>query len=182
MPASTSYSARRLSLTITARRLARLAFALAVLGMLSGCAAPSPPELPGESQPGAVTTTKNGGAPAANSAPAASPIAEPSVPKPPQDLTAIPVEGPSGSLEVDLSWAISGASDLAGYNVYRSEAAGARGGRLNPQMVLAPAYRDTTVAPGLIYRYSVTAVNSEGQESAASEPATARVPPLKKLP
>lgn len=180
MPDSTSYCAWRMSVMITARCLPQLVFTLAALGMLAGCAAPSPPEPPGENQPSAASTTEPSATRWANSARAASTVTEPSVIQPPQDVTAIPVEGSSGSLEVDLSWAISGASDLAGYNVYRREAAGGSGARLNQQMVLAPAYRDTTVAPGIVYRYWVTMVNSAGQESAASEPVTARVPPLKK--
>lgn len=90
-------------------------------------------------------------------------------PAPPRDVVANLVPGTtSDSLVVDLSWSINLETDLAGYRIYRSEEAGVRGVLLTPDLLLAPAYRDTSVAPGQRYWYSVTAVDRAGNESAAS--------------
>jgi fibronectin type 3 domain-containing protein len=69
---------------------------------------------------------------------------------------------------VDLSWSINLETDLAGYRVYRSEQAGTPGELLTPELLLTPAYRDTSVKSGQKYWYSVTAVDRSGNESAPS--------------
>jgi hypothetical protein len=69
---------------------------------------------------------------------------------------------------IELSWAINPETDIAGYNVYRSEREGAPGARLNPDLLLTPAFRDMNAVPGRRYFYSVTAVDRSGNESAAS--------------
>lgn len=90
-------------------------------------------------------------------------------PAPPQDVVANVEPGPApASPVVDLSWSINVETDLAGYRIYRSEEAGGKGVLLTPDLLLAPAYRDTSVAPGQHYWYSVTAVDRAGNESAAS--------------
>lgn len=89
-------------------------------------------------------------------------------PAAPTGLVAVVVGLPTGSLEVDLSWAISGQRSLAGYNIYRSEQPDERGQRLNRQLVVATAFRDTTAAPGRSYFYAVTVVDLAGNESAPS--------------
>jgi hypothetical protein len=61
---------------------------------------------------------------------------------------------------------------LAGYNVYRQalDASGRTGKRqkLNAAPVAVPAFHDATAAPGVEYRYGVTAVDAKGNESAAA--------------
>lgn len=90
-------------------------------------------------------------------------------PAQPQDVVAGVAQGPTpDSVVVELSWPINLETDLAGYRIYRSEEAGVRGVLLTPDLLLAPAYRDTSVAPGQRYWYSVTAVDRAGNESAAS--------------
>ncbi len=90
-------------------------------------------------------------------------------PVPPQDLVAAVLSGATpGSVLVDLSWSINLESDLAGYRVYRSDRQDARGVLITPDLLLAPAYRDTSVEPGRRYWYSVTAVDRAGNESDAS--------------
>jgi hypothetical protein len=90
-------------------------------------------------------------------------------PAAPQELVANVVPGAvPDSAVVDLSWSINLETDLAGYRIYRSEEDGVRGVLLTPDLLLAPAYRDTSVAPGQHYWYSVTAVDRVGNESAAS--------------
>jgi hypothetical protein len=101
---------------------------------------------------------------------------------------------------IDLIWAPVTSADLAGYNIYRTEATHTQSDeaqpnrpernrvpedrapdnhaavKLNSELVKAPAYRDTAVAPGKTYTYSVSAVDVRGNESPHSEPATETVP------
>jgi hypothetical protein len=77
---------------------------------------------------------------------------------------------------VDLIWAPVTNADLAGYNVYRHDANGGAAVKLNLELVKAPAYRDSAVAAGTIYVYSVSAVDLRGNESAKSEEASEQVP------
>ena len=76
---------------------------------------------------------------------------------------------------VDLIWAPVTSADLAGYNVYRSEGAGAAV-KLNSELIQSPAYRDSAVGAGKVYVYSVSAVDLRGNESAHSDEASESVP------
>jgi hypothetical protein len=97
-------------------------------------------------------------------------------PSVPQGLVAAVVTpDPNGPPEVDLSWSINTETDLAGYHVYRSEQEGTRGQLVTPDLLLSPAYRDTSVQPGHRYWYSVTAVDRSGNESAPSAPVAVEV-------
>jgi hypothetical protein len=97
-------------------------------------------------------------------------------PAAPQNLAAAVLSGATpGSILVDLSWSINLETDLAGYRVYRSEQQDTRGTLLTPDVLLAPAYRDTSVEPGHRYWYIVTAVDRAGNESDASPPAAVDV-------
>jgi hypothetical protein len=69
---------------------------------------------------------------------------------------------------VELTWGINSESDLAGYIVYRSDAADTPGQRMNPEVLPAPTYRDESAQPGRRYFYHVTAVDQAGNESASS--------------
>lgn len=90
-------------------------------------------------------------------------------PATPQNLIAAVIASATpGSVLVDLSWSINLETDLAGYRVYRSEEQDVRGVLLTPDLLLAPAYRDTSVESGHRYWYSVTAVDRTGNESDAS--------------
>ena len=74
---------------------------------------------------------------------------------------------------VDLAWRPNAESDIAGYNVYRGSQ------KLNDKPVGASAFRDDKlqgVAPGTELTYYVTAVDTQGNESERSQPATERVP------
>jgi hypothetical protein len=77
---------------------------------------------------------------------------------------------------LELSWAINPETDIAGYNVYRSDQAGTLGSRANTEMLLTPAFRDMNVQPGHRYFYSVTAVDRTGNESPSSEAVSGGVP------
>jgi hypothetical protein len=76
---------------------------------------------------------------------------------------------------IDLVWAPVTNADLAGYNIYRSEANEAAI-KLNSDLVKSPSYRDSEVASGKTFTYSVSAVDVRGNESKRSEPASEPVP------
>ena len=82
-------------------------------------------------------------------------------------------EAPPDSTQayLELSWAIAPENDVAGYNIYRSDAEGASGKRLNAELLPTPTFRDMTIGPDHVYFYTVTAVDRAGNESAASAPA-----------
>jgi hypothetical protein len=87
----------------------------------------------------------------------------------------VPAQGGTPA-HLELSWAISPETDVAGYNIYRSEQAGAPGTRLNNQLLLAPAFSDMNMQPGHRYSYTVTAVDRSGNESPASASVSGGVP------
>ena len=93
-------------------------------------------------------------------------------------VAAVVVENPDStppSQEIDLSWSINAEQDLAGYRVYRSEREGEKGPLVTQDLLLSPAYRDTSVASGHRYWYSVTAVDLSGNESAPAPQVAADV-------
>ncbi|MGD0404335.1 MAG: fibronectin type III domain-containing protein [Candidatus Acidiferrales bacterium] len=98
-------------------------------------------------------------------------------PAAPQGLVVVlvPAQGANPAY-LDISWAISPETDIAGYNVYRSEQDGVPGTRLNSELLLTPAFRDMNAGPGHHYVYTATAVDRAGNESHASEPASGGVP------
>lgn len=96
-------------------------------------------------------------------------------PAAPQGLVAAVLALPSSAPEVDLSWSISAPPDLAGYRVYRSEQPDTRGQVLTTGLLPSPAYRDTSIQTGHRYWYSVTAVDSAGNESPASAAVLAEI-------
>ncbi|MEO5935589.1 MAG: fibronectin type III domain-containing protein [Terriglobales bacterium] len=92
----------------------------------------------------------------------------------PQGLQAV-YSGIETQRSIDLTWTPGEDADLAGYHVYRRE--GSSGNvRANPELVQTPSYRDANVLPGNTYVYSVTAVDTRGNESPASAPADEKVP------
>jgi hypothetical protein len=98
-------------------------------------------------------------------------------PPAPQDLVVAFVPAVSGTpAYLDLSWSISAATDIAGYNVYRSEDASRPGTRMNSELLLTPAFRDMNAVPGRTYFYTATAVDRSENESPASPPASGSFP------
>jgi len=91
-------------------------------------------------------------------------------PAAPQSVVAAVLPGSStGPYVVDLSWGINVETDLAGYRVYRSASEGTSGELLTPDLLLTPAYRDTSVEGGHSYWYTVTAVDRAGNQSGPSQ-------------
>jgi hypothetical protein len=76
---------------------------------------------------------------------------------------------------IDLIWAPVTNADLAGYNVYRSDANGVAI-KLNSELVKSPSYRDSAIASGKTYTYAVSAVDVRGNESQRSEETSEPVP------
>jgi hypothetical protein len=76
----------------------------------------------------------------------------------------------------DLSWSISPDNDIAGYNIYRSEGTVTSRTKLNPALLLTPAFHDMNVLAGRRYLYTVTAVNRAGNESPESALVSGDVP------
>jgi hypothetical protein len=98
-------------------------------------------------------------------------------PAAPQGLLVVLVPAQGEALaHLELSWAINPETDIAGYNVYRSEQAGIQGTRVNTELLLTPAFRDMNVQPGHRYFYSVTAADRTGNESPSSEAVSGGVP------
>ena len=91
-------------------------------------------------------------------------------------VVALVPRGADTPAHLELSWAISPETDVAGYYVYRSEQAGVQGARLNTDLLLTPAFRDMNLQPGHRYFYSATAVDRSGNESPASEAVSGGVP------
>ena len=93
-----------------------------------------------------------------------------------------PPEPPGGVIvfaeagRVRVLWEPSPATDLAGYLVYRRSADGSGFDRLTTDPGLELEYLDATVASGRGYSYYVSAVDSSGNESEASETVDVEVP------
>jgi hypothetical protein len=87
-------------------------------------------------------------------------------PAAPAGLTAAGFAAENG-YAIDLIWQPVEDAALAGYNVYRMDAGGARV-KLNAAPVMSPAFHDATAVAGRAYRYAVTAVDGRGNESPAA--------------
>lgn len=68
---------------------------------------------------------------------------------------------------VDLIWKPVDDPGLAGYNIYRTDAAGTHV-KLNQEPATTPSFHDATVRADGRYTYSVTAVDRRGNESTAA--------------
>jgi hypothetical protein len=77
---------------------------------------------------------------------------------------------------IELSWAISPETDLAGYAVYRSDAENVPGERISADILPSPTFRDMSVLPGRRYYYRVSALDRAGNESPKSSVVQADVP------
>lgn len=87
----------------------------------------------------------------------------------------VPREG-TAPAHIDLSWNVNSETDVAGYNVYRSEQEGTRGSRLNSELLPTPAFSDMSTVAGQGYFYAVTAVDRSGNESETSAAVPGEVP------
>jgi fibronectin type 3 domain-containing protein len=95
----------------------------------------------------------------------------------PTGLAAVATTGENGAGNaIDLSWQPVTDADLAGYAVYRREGDGGWQ-RISPAGPLVPpAFYDSQVQPGHIYRYAVSSIDQGGHESARSAETEETVP------
>jgi fibronectin type 3 domain-containing protein len=91
-------------------------------------------------------------------------------PAPPSDLRAVVTP-----TSVELSWRESAEPDFAGYRI-RRRLADAAPTALNEQLLATPSFSDRTIQPGSTYRYTLTALDQNGNESATSESIEAVIP------
>ena len=87
---------------------------------------------------------------------------------------------PGTAHSVTLAWQApspaGGSGTISGYNVYRSPASAATYAKMNTSLNAGLTYIDSSVSAGASYNYCVTTVDSLGEESVCSAPATANVP------
>lgn len=67
-----------------------------------------------------------------------------------------------------LAWDPNTETELAGYNVYRSEVSGVYGERINDSLIPLPMYRDDSAELNKTYYYVTRAVLKDGTEGPAS--------------
>lgn len=85
-------------------------------------------------------------------------------PERPRGLTVVPGVG-----RIFLTWNENKERDLAGYRVYRSVKSGKNYVRLTDKLINRTTFSDVTVKPGVVYYYTVTAVDQSGNESSMSK-------------
>jgi fibronectin type 3 domain-containing protein len=71
---------------------------------------------------------------------------------------------------------VGGSGTISGYNIYRSPASAATYAKLNTSVSAGLTFTDSSVSAGASYNYCITTVDSLGEESTCSAPATANVP------
>jgi hypothetical protein len=87
------------------------------------------------------------------------------------------VAGTSGAQSfIDVTWAPNTENDLAGYNVYR-HTAGQPPAKINGALLETPSFRDSNVAAGQRYFYSVTALDLRNNEGPQSQETSETVSP-----
>jgi len=91
------------------------------------------------------------------------------VPPPPAGVPATPtgLAASPGDARVALSWAAS--SGAASYRLFRGTSPGGEGTLPAVQGLTATSYTDTAVANGIVYYYTVAAVNSSGSSRPSAE-------------
>ena len=92
----------------------------------------------------------------------------------PGEVTGVTAAG--AATGINLGWTASTASDLAGYNVYRSATATGTFTKVNTALLTGTTYADTAAPAGAASFYQVTAVDRSGNESVRSATVTATRP------
>ncbi len=84
-------------------------------------------------------------------------------PAPPEDFHAVLKDG-----TVYLLWTPSSSSDAAGCRIYRIDGESSEKRLLNPDLIVKPSFQDRNLETRGKYEYLVTAVDAQGNESAAA--------------
>jgi len=86
--------------------------------------------------------------------------------------------GTAASYGVELIWdpPASSVDPVVGYNIYRAPSGSITYQLLNPSVNTQTTYTDSTVQSGQSYDYIVTSVDSEGVESAPTQPVAVSIP------
>lgn len=80
----------------------------------------------------------------------------------------------AGGSQIDLTWNMNGETDLSRYNVYRSKSSGGSYTKIGSVgKTVSPKYSDTGLQAATTYYYVVAAVDTSGNQSAYSAPASA---------
>lgn len=77
------------------------------------------------------------------------------------------VDNTGNTMALQISWTNSSISDAVNNNIYRSEQAGKLGKLLKTVPATTTVWLDNTAKPGIIYFYTITAVDDIGNESAS---------------
>ena len=130
---------------------------------------------PTSSAPNPPTTSAPHPNPSAPSAPSSNPpsTTPPTSSSPPAPTA--PTSTTASAPFVALAWNPS-TSSIVGYHVYRGATSGGPYTRISSSVINALDYHDDDVQSGSHYVYVVTALDSEGRESAFSNEASASVP------
>jgi len=86
------------------------------------------------------------------------------------------VSGSTNAHSVTLTWTASTSPNIAGYNIYKASVSGGPYAKINSTPINALTFIDTGVQAGQPYDYVVTAVDTNGNESAYSSQAQTSVP------
>jgi endonuclease I/chitodextrinase len=87
--------------------------------------------------------------------------------------TPIGLSAIGGDNLVELAWTTNNESDLAGYNIYRSDTSGSGFVKVNSGLVNTNAYTDNSLSANSTYYYLVSAVDSSANESTMSSEVSA---------
>jgi hypothetical protein len=113
-----------------------------------------------------TSTNASGNSNEASATPTAGPDITP--PPVPSGLNASP-----GNTTASLTWSAVIASDLAGYNVYRSTTTGGPYSKINTALVTSPSYADSGLTNDTTYFYVVRSVDTSTNESGNSNQTSA---------
>jgi fibronectin type 3 domain-containing protein len=113
-----------------------------------------------------TSTNASGNSNEASATPTAGPDLTP--PPVPTSLAATPGDG-----SASVSWGAVSASDLAGYNLYRSTTTGGPYTKVNTSLITGTSFGNSGLTNGTTYYYVVRSVDTSGNESGNSNQASA---------
>lgn len=87
---------------------------------------------------------------------------------PPQSPTAVVVKNLETGKEIEISWKNPSDQDFDHVRIYRSQTEGEAGTLIMDQKLSNPSFIDDTVEEGVVYYYTLTAVDQSGNESGKS--------------